>query len=153
MGLLPIPFVGTATARNEHRKVYKVERQRRKRAARGRRDEAGREDCNSEATKEDSKMPSCVPPFHQDVGKGGLSLKGVAFMTVLVVLAVLESTLPSCCLAYKIQYQEGSVTGLAVSAVVAVPVVTATPLKLNPPFPADPDFKSDGPWYSARKDT
>ena len=34
----------------------------------------------------------------QDDGKGGLGLRGVAFMTVLVVstvLAVLESTLPS----------------------------------------------------------
>ena len=37
-------------------------------------------------------------------GKGGLSLRGVAFMTVLAiltVLAVLESTLPCVCLSYK----------------------------------------------------
>ena len=41
--------------------------------------------------------------------KGGLGLRGVAFMTVLVVLAVLESTLPSCCLSYKIQHNEAAV--------------------------------------------
>ena len=38
--------------------------------------------------------------FFQDAGKGGLSLRGVAFMTVwavLTVLAVLESTLPPLC--------------------------------------------------------
>ena len=74
------------------------------------------------------------------VVKGGLGLRGVAFMTVLAVLtvfAVLESTVSSLCLFYKIQYQETTVTVLtvlAVSAVVAVSVVTATPLKLNPPF-------------------
>ena len=42
----------------------------------------------------------------QDVGKGGLSLRGAAFMTVLAVLTVLvilESTLPSFCLSYKMQ--------------------------------------------------
>ena len=72
--------------------------------------------------------------------KGGLGLRGVAFMTVsavLTVLAVLESTLPSFCLSYKTQCQEATVTVmtvLAVSAVVAVSVVTATPLKLKPPF-------------------
>ena len=68
---------------------------------------------------------------------GGLSLRGVAFMTVLAVLTVLvvlESTLRSFCLSYKIQYQEAAVTVLAVSAVVAVSVVTDTPLKPNPPF-------------------
>ena len=56
-------------------------------------------------------------------------------MTVLAVLAALKSTLPSLCLAYKMQCQETTVTVLPVSAVSAVPVVTATPLKLNPPFP------------------
>ena len=59
-------------------------------------------------------------------------------MTVLAGLAVLESTLPSFCFSYKIQYREAAVTVLtvlAVSAVLAVSVVTATPLKLNPPFP------------------
>ena len=59
-------------------------------------------------------------------------------LVVLTVLAVLESTLPSLCLSYKIQCQETIVTVLAVSAVSAVAgvsVVTATPLKLNPPFP------------------
>ena len=74
----------------------------------------------------------------QDDGKGGLGLRGVAFMTVLavlMVLAVLQSTLPSFCLSYKIQCQETTVTVLAVLAAVTVPVVTATPLKLNPPFP------------------
>ena len=35
-----------------------------------------------------------------DDGKGGLGLRGVAFM---IVLAVLKSTLPSFCLSYKIQ--------------------------------------------------
>ena len=69
-------------------------------------------------------------------GKGGLSLRGVAFMTVLAVLAVLERTLPSSCLSYKIQCKETTVTVLTVLAVVAVPLVTATPLKLNPPFPS-----------------
>ena len=76
----------------------------------------------------------------QDDGKGGLGLRGVAFMTVsavLTVLALLEITLPSLCLSYKMQCQETTMTALtalAVSAVVAVSVVTATPLKLNPPF-------------------
>ena len=52
----------------------------------------------------------------------------------MTVLAVLESTLPSFCLSYEIQYQETTVlTVLAVSAVVAVSVVTATPLKTQPP--------------------
>ena len=39
--------------------------------------------------------------FNQDVGNEGLSLGVVAFMTVLTVLAVLESTLRSCRLSYK----------------------------------------------------
>ena len=59
-------------------------------------------------------------------------------MTVLAVLTVLESTLPSFCFVYKIQYQEAAVTVLtvlAVSAVVAVSVVMAIPLTLMPPFP------------------
>ena len=54
---------------------------------------------------------------------------------VLTVLAVLESTLPSFCLSYKIQQNEASVailTVLAVSAVMPVSVMTATPFKLNP---------------------
>ena len=61
-------------------------------------------------------------------------------MTVLAVLtvpAVLESSLPSCCLSCKIQYQEATVTvvtALVVSAVVVVSVVTATPLNSTPPF-------------------
>ena len=59
--------------------------------------------------------------------KGGLSLRGVAFMTVLAVLTVLESTLPSCCLSYKLQYQQATVTVLTVSVVMVVLVVTATP--------------------------
>ena len=56
---------------------------------------------------------------------------------VLTVLVVLESTLSSFCLFFKIQYQETTVTVLTVLTVVAVvtvSVVTATPLKLNPPF-------------------
>ena len=52
-------------------------------------------------------------------------------LVVLTVLEVLESTLRSFCLFYKIQYREAAVT---VSAVVAVSVVTSTPLKLNPAF-------------------
>ena len=59
-------------------------------------------------------------------------------MTVLAVLTVLESTLPSFCLSYKIQCQETTITVLtvlAVSAVVAVSVVAATPIKVNPPLP------------------
>ena len=54
----------------------------------------------------------------------------------MTVLAVLQNTLPSFCLSYKIQYQEATVTLLTVSAAVAVLVMTATPLKLNPPFPS-----------------
>ena len=56
-------------------------------------------------------------------------------LAVLVVLAVLESTLPTFCFCNKIQHNEATVavlTVLAVSAVVAVVVVTATPLKPNP---------------------
>ena len=58
-------------------------------------------------------------------------------LAVLTVLAVLESTLPSVCLSYKIQQSEATMavlTVLAVSAAMAVSVMTATPLKLNPPF-------------------
>ena len=74
--------------------------------------------------------------------KGGLSLRGVAFMAVLAVLtalAVLESALPTFCLSYKMQHNEPTVvvlTALAVKAVMTVLVMTATPLKLNPPFPS-----------------
>ena len=83
-------------------------------------------------------MPGSPGPLarhRQDDRKGGLSLRGVAFMTVLAVLTllvVLVNPLPSFCLSYKIQYQEATVavlTVLAVSAVMAVPVMTATPLK------------------------
>ena len=56
-------------------------------------------------------------------------------LAVLRVLAVLESTLPSFCLSYKIQHNEAAVAVLTVSTVMAVSVMTATPLKLNPPFP------------------
>ena len=59
-------------------------------------------------------------------------------MTVLTVLAVLEGTLPSSYLFYKIQHKAATLavlTVVAVSAVMAVSVMTATPLKLNPPFP------------------
>ena len=55
-------------------------------------------------------------------------------MTVLTVLTVLESTLPSLGLSYKIQCQETTVTVLTVLPVVTVSVVTATPVKLDPPF-------------------
>ena len=76
---------------------------------------------------------SAKTTLFQDDGKGGLRLRGVAFMTVLAVLpvlAVLENTLPSFCWSYKIQDKEATVTVLtvlAVLAVMAVSVVTATP--------------------------
>ena len=57
---------------------------------------------------------------NQDHGKGELSVRGVAFMTVLAVLtvwAVLESTLPSFCLSYKIQHHKATVAVLTVLAV------------------------------------
>ena len=63
------------------------------------------------------------PRIAQDDGKGGLSLRGVAFMTVLAVLTVLESlesTLPSFCWSYKIQDKEATVTVLTVLVVMAV---------------------------------
>ena len=59
-------------------------------------------------------------------------------MTVLVVLTVLESTLPPVCLSYEMQHNEATVailTVLAISAVMAVSVMTATPQKkTQPPF-------------------
>ena len=58
-------------------------------------------------------------------------------MTVLAVLtvsAVLESTLPSFRLSYKIQGKEATVTVLAISAVVAISDVTAPPLNSTPLF-------------------
>ena len=74
----------------------------------------------------------------QNVGQRGLSLRGVAFMTILVVVTVLQSTLPSFRLSYKIQDQEEATvtawTILAVSAVIAVSVGTATPPLNNPLF-------------------
>ena len=79
--------------------------------------------------------------------KGGLSLRGVAFITALTVSAVLESTLPSFCLSYKIQDKEATVMVLAVSAVVAVSVVTATPLKLNTPFSDILEIVVSKPWF------
>ena len=78
--------------------------------------------------------------------KRGLSFRGVAFMTLLVVLkvlAVLESTLPSGCLSYKIQDTEATVavlTVLAVSAVVVVSVMTAMPTLNSTPLFRDPDI-------------
>ena len=62
--------------------------------------------------------------------KGGLSLRGLAFMAVLTGLAVLESTLPSFCWSYKRLDKKATVTVLAV---MAVSVMTATPVKLTPP--------------------
>ena len=52
-------------------------------------------------------------------------------LAALTVLAVLESTLPSFCLSYKIQHKEATV---AVLAVMAVSVIRLPPLKLNPTF-------------------
>ena len=80
------------------------------------------------------KMLSRVYTFNSGSRKRGLSLRGVAFMTflaVLTVLAVLESTLLSFSLSYKIQDQEATVTVLAV---MAVSVMTATPLNSTPLF-------------------
>ena len=68
--------------------------------------------------------------------QGGVEFKGGGLhdsLAVLTVLAVLESTLRSFSLSYKIQYQEAAVTVLTVSAVggvVAILVVTDSPLKL-----------------------
>ena len=65
--------------------------------------------------------------------------KGVASMTVLAVLAVLESTSTTSCLSYKIQHNEPTVAVLTVLAVRRSwrfpSFTTAIPLKLNPPFP------------------
>ena len=72
----------------------------------------------------------------------GVEFKGGSLhdaLAVLTVLVVVESTLPSFYLSYKIQCQETTVmvlTVLAVSAVVAVSVLTVSPLELNPPFPS-----------------
>ena len=48
-------------------------------------------------------------------------------LAVLTALAVLESTLPSFCLSYKIQHNEATVAVLAVLAVMAVSVMTTPP--------------------------
>ena len=48
---------------------------------------------------------------NQDVGKGGLSLGGVAFMAVLTVLAVLDFTLPSLLLGLQNTVPRGSSDG------------------------------------------
>ena len=55
-----------------------------------------------------------------------------------MVLAVLESTFPFFCMAYKIQHNGATVAVLTVLAVMAVSVMTATPFKLNPLF-RDPE--------------
>ena len=75
--------------------------------------------------------------MYQDYGKGGVvnEFKGVAFITVWRFLAVLESTLPSVCLFYKLQHNEATVAVLkvlAVSVVVVVSVMTATPQSFRP---------------------
>ena len=82
----------------------------------------------------------------------GLSLRGVAFMTVL---AVLENTLPYFCLSYKIQCQEATVTVLTVLVVLAVWAVlymTATPLKLKPPWKKSCSSKEPSRGCSQPKD-
>ena len=64
----------------------------------------------------------------------------MAVLTVSV-LVVLENTLPSVCLSYKMQHNQATVAGfdsLAVSAVMAVSVMTATPLNSTPLF-RDPE--------------
>ena len=60
----------------------------------------------------------------------------MAVLAVWTVLEVLESTLPSFCLSYKMQHHEASVAVLAVSAVMMVSIMTATPLKLKHPSPS-----------------
>ena len=77
-----------------------------------------------------------------------MSLRGVAFMTVLTVSAVLESTLPCLRLSYKMQGKEANVTVLAV---VALSVMTASPLKLNPPL--SNILKNAGSTHVKRSDT
>ena len=69
--------------------------------------------------------------LHSGCRKRGLSLRGVAFMTVL---AVLESTLPSFCFSYRNTAQWDNRGGFDGSVVTAVSIMTATHLKLNPPF-------------------
>ena len=76
-----------------------------------------------------------VSQRYQDVGKGRVSLRGVAFVALLSVLTVLQSTLPSFCLSCKRQDQEATMMVLTVLADSAVSVMTATPLKLNAPCP------------------
>ena len=69
--------------------------------------------------------------------KGGLSFRGIAFMTVLAVSAVLKSTLPSLRLSYNMQDKETTVTVLAASAVSVVapaPPEISAPPKLKPPY-------------------
>ena len=61
--------------------------------------------------------------------KRGVEFKGMMVSAVLTVLAVLESTLPSFCLSYKLQQNEATA---AVSAVMAVSVMMATPLNSTP---------------------
>ena len=70
-----------------------------------------------------------IPTYQKNHCKRGVEFKGGSLHDVLTVL---ESTLPSLCLSYKIQHHKATV---AVSAVMEVSVMTATPLKLNPPFP------------------
>ena len=53
----------------------------------------------------------CMVSAIQDVREGGLRLRGVAFMTVLAVLTVLESTLHSLCFSYKIPGERGNRDG------------------------------------------
>ena len=70
--------------------------------------------------------------------KGGWVLRGVAFMTVLTVLAVFWTAPCPPLLLLQNTVLRGSrdgLTVLVVSAVVAVSVVTAKPLKLDPPSP------------------
>ena len=80
--------------------------------------------------------PQAVPTFHRTrmfkgiflriTEKGGLSLRGVAFMTVLAVLtvlAILENTLPSFRWSYKLQDKEATATVLTALAVLAVVAV------------------------------
>ena len=68
-------------------------------------------------------------------------------LAVLMVVAVLENTLPSFRWSYKIQDKKATVTVLTVLAgltVVAVSVVTANPLNSTPLF-CDPDFTGYDP--------
>ena len=70
---------------------------------------------------------------HRDVGKGGLSLRGVAFMTGFDGFGGSGKHLALLSFRAVLQNKQKEAT-VMVWTVSAGSVVTATPLKLNPPF-------------------